>query len=86
MEKGAHESLICLVTLVLPPSKTFTPFAPKHKNFLDIFSSIKPSPFNNVTITTSVRLLKLDPSITLSINTKIGNLIQQSITYACTQI
>jgi hypothetical protein len=42
---------------------------------LDKFSFIKPPPFNNVTIITLVRLLKHDPSITFSINTKIGNLI-----------
>jgi hypothetical protein len=78
MEKGAHESLICLVTHVLPPWKTFTPSIPKHKSFLDKSFFVKPPPLNNAAIITSVMLLEPHPSITLSIDTKIGNVIQQS--------
>jgi len=55
-----------------------SPHVPKHKSFLDKSSFVKPPPFNNAAIITSVRLLELDPSITLSIDIKIGNVIQQS--------
>jgi hypothetical protein len=48
---------------------TFNPSILKHKSFLD-----KPSlvdPFNNAFIITSMKLLKLDPSTTLSTHPKI---------------
>ncbi len=55
-----------LATHVLPPIKTFAPFISKHNNFLDSSSLIRPPPLNNITIITSMWLLKSNSFTILS--------------------